>query len=208
MQRRRSIGVYSGTFDPIHSGHIAFAVEAMHTCGLDKVVFLPEPNPRNKYNVTELMHRLALITLAIEGMPGLESLKLTSERFTIRSTLPELRATFGDAYLTFLMGSDVAKSLGHWRDIKLLFADASLAIGLREKDDPDEIATMMRQLVQDQNMPINYVFISAARADMTSSRIRDGSADLSQLPPAVLQYIELHGLYGQTQDPVREYRQE
>ena len=195
MSEERQIGIYSGTFDPIHLGHIAFALQAMRDCGLDMVIFLPEPRPRNKQGVTKLSHRLELINLAIEDEPNLSVLRLTSPQFTVRGTLPKLQQEFGDAHLTFLMGSDVAKSLGYWKSIKTLLRCASLAIGLRENDNPDEIAASMEQLGQEQGIPVDYTLISTAKADVSSSKVRGESGGLSLLPPSVLAYIQKHGLY-------------
>src|SRR5262249_18397789 len=136
MSSQRHIGIYSGTFDPIHAGHVAFAAQAMRDCSLDAVIFLPEPKPRGKQNVTSLAHRCALIKLATEHEPNFSVLRLASPHFTVSDTLPKLQQKFVDAHLTFLMGSDVAKSLGHWEGVKTLLQHASITIGLRERDDP------------------------------------------------------------------------
>lgn len=189
------VGIYPGTFDPIHPGHVDFAIQAMRECGLDTVIFLPEPKPRSKQNVTRLSHRLALISLAIQSEPGLAVLRLNSQRFTVRSTLPKLESRFGGAHLTFLMGSDVARSLGHWIDVKNLLCHVSLAIGLRKDDNPEEITAAMDQLSRMHGVSIQYTVISAAHADTTSSEIRSSPTDSSQLPLSVLAYIQEHRLY-------------
>ncbi|HEU5121705.1 MAG TPA: adenylyltransferase/cytidyltransferase family protein, partial [Candidatus Saccharimonadales bacterium] len=67
----RRIGIYSGTFDPVHYGHIAFAASAIRACNLDEVVFLPEPQPRYKAGVTDIAHRLALLTMATAAQSNL-----------------------------------------------------------------------------------------------------------------------------------------
>lgn len=189
------VGIYSGTFDPIHPGHVAFAVAAMRACGLDKVVFLPDPKPRNKQNVTSLSHRLALIALTIESTPGLESLKLTSERFTVKGTLPKLQSLFPDAHLTLLMGSDVARSLEHWPNVRMLLYGASLAIGLRQDDDPDAIVASLDRLGRERGVPADYTLVTAEGGSLASSKVRSSADGLSQLPPAALAYINEHSLY-------------
>ena len=65
----KRIGIFAGTFDPVHKGHISFALQAIEAAGLDEVVFLPEPRPRHKQSVTDQSHRIAMINLAIKAYP-------------------------------------------------------------------------------------------------------------------------------------------
>lgn len=195
MNARRHIGIYAGTFDPIHPGHTAFAAQTMRECGLDTVAFLPEPRPRGKQNVTDIAHRLALVECAVGLVSGFEALAVASEHFTVKATLPEIRRVFGDARLTILMGSDVARSLHLWEDIRTLLCCTSLAIGIRINDDPNEVAQVMDQLSQAYGTPVSYALIRAANAAMTSSKIRSCAAGLSVLHPDVFSYIQEHSLY-------------
>lgn len=195
---QHSIGIYSGTFDPIHPGHIAFAEEAMRACCLDEVVFLPEQNPRGKNNVTDMIHRVALIQRATATIPGLRVMQLASERFTVRQTLPELRRIFSVSHLTFLVGSDVVRTfLYRWEGLDMLLGEVSFAIGLRANDSPEEMIDIMTQLSHDYNNPANYTLISTSEADLASSQLRNGVADMSRLHPGVLDYMQEHQLYAQ-----------
>jgi nicotinate-nucleotide adenylyltransferase len=63
------IGIYSGTFDPVHSGHISFALQSLKAAKLDKVYFLPERRPRNKQQVEHFGHRVAMLKRAIKPYP-------------------------------------------------------------------------------------------------------------------------------------------
>jgi len=195
VSNTQQIGIYAGTFDPVHLGHIAFAEQAMRDCQLDKVIFLPEPAPRNKKNVTNITHRLDLIALAIASEPNFDLLRLAAPHFSVRRTLPELQQKFADADLTFLMGSDIAKSLEHWVDIQTLLQRASIAVGLRGNDNPAELTTIMEQLSHTHGVPIQYALISAPKANISSSGIRAGKDYRLHLPTAVSAYIEEHALY-------------
>lgn len=196
MERRT--GIYSGTFDPVHPGHIAFAEEAMQACSLDEVIFIPEQNPRGKEHVTDISHRIALIERATEAIAGLRVVQLASEQFNVAQTLPELHRTFGDSNLTLLVGSDIARTfLYRWDGLDTLLTDVSLAIGMRSNDDPDEIATIMNRLAHDYGIPIDYTLISTPEADIASSQIRNGTADMSRLHPGMLAYMQQHQLYTQ-----------
>ena len=196
MERRT--GIYSGTFDPIHQGHIAFAEEAMRVCGLDEVIFIPEQKPRGKEHVTDISHRIALIERATAAIAGLRVVRLATEQFNVEHTLPELHQTLGDSNLTLLVGSDIARTfLYRWEGLDTLLADVSLAIGMRSDDNPDEITTIMDQLEHDYGIPVDYTLISTPEADIASSQIRNGTADLSRLHPGMLAYMQEHRLYTQ-----------
>lgn len=197
MQRRT--GIYSGTFDPIHQGHIAFAQEALRACKLDEVIFLPEHSPRNKDGVTGISHRIALIERATAAIPVLRVIGLTSQQFTVQHTLPELYQTFSNSHLTLLAGSDVVRaSLRYWKGIDVLLRKMPLAIGLRSNDSPAEIATILSRLSQDLGIAVDYTIVSAPHADMTASQIRISPAALSRLNPDMVDYIQKHRLYART----------
>lgn len=199
MERRT--GIYSGTFDPIHPGHIAFAKESMRLCGLDEVVFLPEQKPRGKQQVTRMEHRVAMIERAIEAVDGLRVMQLASEQFTVRQTLPELRRIFGGSQLTFLIGIDVVRtSLGQWEELNTLLCEVSFAIGLRSNDTPEDIMEVVDDISSRCAMPVEYTLVATPEADMASSHIRHGMVTKSRLFPNVLEYMQKHQLYTQAND--------
>ena len=161
------IGIYSGTFDPVHDGHIAFAREASRICSLDKVIFLPEAVPRNKINVTDIATRFVQLQENLSKLPNLEVLDLEQSNFTIKQTLPELQRLFAGAELTLLIGSDVARSLDRWPDIDRLLETVSLAVGMRGDDAQDELKDMMRKLSFGD---VTYVFTDYPH--LSSSQLR------------------------------------
>lgn len=196
MTVKQHIGIYSGTFDPIHNGHITFAIETRNTCGLNEVFFMPEPQPRLKDTVTSLEHRIALIQTATTGIDGLSILEPTSERFSVTTTLPMLRDTFQDSYLTLLIGSDIVRTLARdWQDLPALLRDVSLAIGMRGNDTRDEIAAILAKLEQDLDVKIDYTLIDTTDTQVASSKVRQSIAELSHLNPKVTDYIRKHNLY-------------
>lgn len=183
------IGIYPGTFDPVHAGHIAFATAALLECQLDEVVFLPEKTPRGKQNVTATAHRVALLEKAIENTAGLRVAALASERFTVKQTLPELRALFGDAELTLLLGSDVALSLPYWPDVDVLLQEMQIAVGMRAGDSRQEIIEILRFT----KSPATYTVIETEHPHFTSSQVRSGKTAL--FSPGVAEYARAHSLY-------------
>jgi nicotinate-nucleotide adenylyltransferase len=195
---KRRTGIYSGTFDPVHPGHVAFAEAAMQICNLDEVVFVPERMPRGKERVTDISHRIALIERATAATAGLRAIQLVSKQFDVERTLPELYRTFGEDELTFLVGSDVVRTfLYRWAGLDILLANNSLAIGMRSNDDRDEITTIMDHLEHDYDIPVDYTLISTPEAGIASSQIRNSKIDMSRLHPRVLAYMQEHHLYVQ-----------
>src|SRR5258708_32608937 len=102
----KTIGILSGSFDPIHAGHISLALAALEKADLQAVYFLPEPLPRRKTGVTHIAHRIAMLTRALQAFPQLQVLELPDRQFTIARSLPRLKQRFAGRDLCFIMGSD------------------------------------------------------------------------------------------------------
>jgi nicotinate-nucleotide adenylyltransferase len=170
---KQRIGVYSGTFDPIHAGHIAFADATQKVCALDRVIFLPEKQPREKQHVSDIAERLALLDQATEPYKNLHVQQLESAQFSVQHTLPELRRLLGDANFTLLVGSDVVRTfLYRWEGLATLLAEVSLAIGMRAGDSQGEMLKIIHELEQTYKIPTTYTFIVAPHADLASSHFR------------------------------------
>lgn len=180
----RRIGIFPGVFDPVHNGHIAFAIAAQKAANLDAVYIIPESNPWHKTNVTPLRHRIAMVRLMTTDQPALQPLRLGIDRFTVSAMVHELHRHFNDAELYLLVGSDVALySLRNWQDSEQLLTAMQLIIGLRTAD-----ATALDQLHQ---------MYTTAQIVTT-----DAAADRSSLicqslhpHPAVATYIQHNQLY-------------
>ncbi|HSX23880.1 MAG TPA: adenylyltransferase/cytidyltransferase family protein [Candidatus Saccharimonadales bacterium] len=195
----KKIGIFAGTFDPIHDGHIAFAQAALDA-GLEKVMFLPEPRPRRKQGVRALEHRRAMVRLAIahEGRYGI--IALEQARFTVHETLPKLQARFAGYQLVLLFGADVISHIASWPHVGAMVNVAELMIAARLRDMSDLTATL-HTLEKTRNLRFRYEIIHPAYEEVTSSTIRlllkrDKAAD--GLPPAVQRYIKRHKLYSTT----------
>lgn len=191
----RRIGIYSGTFDPVHVGHLTFGNAALHACQLDEVIFIPEPAPRNKTSVTDIRHRLAMLNLAVAPHPGIRALTLETPRFTIAETLPALRRMFPDAELALLIGSDAAKTLLYrWEGLEQLLPEIEFAVGLRDTDTPRDVAKVMKQVAFIYQQPARHTVVPVSKvAKVSSSGARNG--DFAALPPEVKAYIRLNDLY-------------
>ncbi len=170
---KRRIGIYTGTFDPIHEGHLAFSHEAARLCNLDKVIIIPETNPRKKPGATDIETRLRLIQRATAAHTHIETMSLETPRFTVKDTLPEIEQRFTDATLTLLVGSDIVHTfLYRWEGLDELLTRTSLAIGMREGDMIEDMDAVINHLERQYDIAISYTFIHTSHAAISSSSIR------------------------------------
>ncbi len=130
----KRVGIYAGTFDPVHSGHVTFALQALQTAQLDKVYFLPERQPRHKHGVEHFGHRVAMLKRATRPHPQFDVLETVDINFSTVRTLPKLQQQFKGRQLVFLFGSDVVEGMPAWPNVSQLLASSELVIGLRGHD--------------------------------------------------------------------------
>jgi len=168
----RHIGIYSGTFDPVHEGHIAFAKEAIDLFHLDKVVFLPEKKPRQKQKVSDISRRQESLNEVLLSEPKLESHILRTDQFTVLETLPELHQLFSGSRFTLLMGSDVALHLPTWKNLPLLLKDSPILVAMREGDSIPVIKQVFQDLEGSLGNPIRYTIIDSPKPSLRSSVLR------------------------------------
>lgn len=133
------IGIYAGTFDPIHAGHVAFALQAIEKANLDEVVIMPERRPRFKDGPEHYGHRIAMVKRAIRPHDKLSVLETVERYFTVRKTLPQLKRIFRDADLVLLAGSDVAEHIPDWYDAETLLRTVELVVGVRGSQSPEVV---------------------------------------------------------------------
>ena len=139
MKTRPKIGIYAGTFDPVHAGHITFAIQSLSAAGLNKVYFLPERRPRQKKGVEHFAHRVAMLKSALKPYPEFEVMEMVDISFSSEYTLPRLKSQLPDVELVYLFGSDVVKGMDQWPGVAGLLKNTELVIGLRFQDDRDAI---------------------------------------------------------------------
>lgn len=193
----KRVGIFAGSFDPIHEGHIAFAKQATSECKLDKVFFLVEPRPRRKQGVKALEHRAKMVQLAVRKEPRMGSIMLEQTRFTTTETLPILKARFKGADLFLLFGDDVLKHLADWPHVDELLGGVSFIIGVR-KSPITKIRTTIRTIEKTRGIKINYTVFKSTTPDVSSTQIRLSLKCGNQptgLPGSVEAYIKTHHLY-------------
>lgn len=193
MPDRQRWGVFGGTFDPLHIGHLVAAETVRHDLGLDRVLFVVAHVPWQKVDdrpVTESAHRLAMVEAALASLPGLEASDVEIRRggnsYTA-DTLAELAGADRDLYL--VLGSDAAQGLPSW-------------------ERPDGIRDAAQIVVVDRpgsngSVPPpgwSWTTVSSPLLDVSSSdlreRLEEGKPVRFLIPDVVLDYAAAHGLYG------------
>lgn len=180
----KKIGLYSGVFDPIHNGHIAFAELAIEQGKVDEVYFMVEPKPRRKQSVTPLKHRLAMVRAAIKDKPNLNVLSIDQPTFSARHTLPFLQASFTGSSLCLLMGSDLFAFVESWPDYTQLRSAVNFGIARRR----DETVNISKLAPGDWLVESPYPHIS-------SSQVRSSTAGQDAIPQSVAIYLAKTKLY-------------
>jgi nicotinate-nucleotide adenylyltransferase len=190
------VGFYSGTFDPVHVGHIEFALEALRQADLFKVLLLPETTPREKEGVTHLSQRIDMLKMACEPYDALEVKTLPNEQFTVQHTLPLLQEMYPSNRLVFLCGSDVVKTfLYRWEGLTTLLEQTDVIIGLRGNDTKQDMAKIFDELKASEGIAARYIVLRSPRHHLAATMVRNNVHTIDDLNPAVAAYIVTNDLY-------------
>lgn len=185
------LGIYGGTFDPVHVGHIVAATEVRHRLGLDRVLLVPAGDPWQKQGevVATASDRLAMVSVAVDGVDGLEVSALEVERDGPSVTADTLDALEGaDRALFLILGADAVANLPNWKrldDTRLL---ATVVVVEREGERAEPPGPGWR---------VEHVAIP--RLDVSSTdlraRLRAGEPVDGLIPPSVVALIRSRHLY-------------
>jgi nicotinate-nucleotide adenylyltransferase len=198
---RKQIGLFGGTFDPPHLGHLILASEAYSQLGLDRLLWILTPDPPHKQEqlISPVEHRLAMVKLAIVDNPIFELSRVELDRPGPHYTLDTVEAIsekYPDADITPIIGGDSLRDLPKWHKSKeLLYACHWVGVMRRPGEEPD-----LRDL--EDKLPgisskVHYV--DAPLLEIASREIRNRAATGKPfryyLPLPVFEYIEEHELY-------------
>ena len=197
---RQRVGVFGGTFDPIHYGHLVAAEEVRHVCRLNKVVFMPAGTPPHKMGQTVSLaeHRLIMVDIAVRSNPYFECSDIDIRRegpsYTV-NLLEHLHQQWPDTDLYFIMGRDSLANLPTWYQPHRLGALARLVVVDRPRYEVD--LAQLEAAVPGLGDALQFVpipGIAFASSDI-QRRVRDSRPIKYQLPEAVEAYIYAQGLY-------------
>lgn len=200
MSKNR-IGVFGGTFDPPHIGHLILAGEAVHQFDLSRLLWVLTPHPPHKQDVplTPLAHRLAMLQGVIAGNPVFELSRLEMERpgphYTV-DTIRLLAEREPQAEIVLLIGGDSLRDLPTWRLAPDLVTAVSKIGVMRRPGSFTDLRALESQL---PGVTEKIQFIDALLQPVSSSelrrRIAAGEMYRYYVPPSVYEYIEAHHLY-------------
>jgi nicotinate-nucleotide adenylyltransferase len=190
----RRLGLFGGTFDPPHVGHLALAEVARERLRLDEVRFIPSGQPPHKRGggVTPARHRLAMTRLAVRGNPAFTTSTLETRRggpsFTVE-TLRRVAAEEPPAHLFLLMGADSLKEFATWRDPQAIRRLATLVVAVRPGGGRSHGRRRDRRVVHLENPGLDI------SSSLVRSRVRAGRSVRYLVPESVRTYVLRHGLY-------------
>jgi nicotinate-nucleotide adenylyltransferase len=194
------IGLLTGTFDPIHLGHVALAQAAMRACALDEVWFLVNADPAHKLSATPYSDRLAMVELAIAGQVGLQVyLGPQAEAPHVISTFEAIESEYPGSSVVYILGADTFARLDRWQDVQSVVTNASYAVAFRLGTPRHAIADLKLRLgeLAGRLHISQFEFDDHGLASSTDIRrkVRAGERSLA-LDPRVQDYIASHQLYG------------
>mgnify|MGYP002025311362 FL=1 len=189
------IGLFGGTFDPPHLGHLAAALAAYDQLELDLVLFVVANDPWQKteagIEVTPAQHRLEMVKVAVSDFDGLraDDSEINRGGLTYTSiTLQEMKVVFPNSDLFLLVGGDVAAELDTWKDTDLIRDNTTLVV----VDRPGYLGA---------EPPAGWKFkrVIAETPDIAGTEIRfrsrRGAEVKTMVSESVKSYIDEHGLY-------------
>jgi nicotinate-nucleotide adenylyltransferase len=211
------LGIFGGTFDPVHIAHLRCAEEAREVLGLDRVVFIPAAAPPHKRHqpVAAAAHRLAMLRLALAGNRAFRASALELERSgpsysvdTVRRLRTELPA---GTRMVFLLGLDAFRDIHTWKEHRVLLAMADFAIFARPGYQMRTLRSVLpvatrrdfcyganQQTLRHQSGS-QVRFLNLTALDISASAIRQrvtrGQSIRYLVPLRVERYIARHRLY-------------
>lgn len=202
-EKPERIGVFGGSFDPVHMGHLTIAQDAVEQLELDRLIFVPAAVPPHKqsHTLADGKHRLEMLRLAAESNPAFEvsdmELKRGGVSYTFE-TMQQVQAEHPGAELFFIIGLDSLVELHLWRDIDALLEQCTVVPFARGGENPQDAADKIR-LSGDWKAKLMKRLIRIHEIEISASEIRmrlaEGLSIRYLVPPEVEMYIFEHGLY-------------
>jgi nicotinate-nucleotide adenylyltransferase len=211
---RLRLGIFGGTFDPIHVGHLDAAAAAHDALGLDETLLLPShvPPHRSADPRATMFHRFAMVALATDGLSACRACDLELRRTGLSYSYETLAALHADGWapsqLFFILGADAFAEIAQWRQFDRVVEGTNLAVVGRTGTSLESalartpLRPRVRPLDQarEPSATTGVYLIEAATRDVSSTQVRAelaaGRSIARLVPEAVERHIIRHGLYG------------
>lgn len=198
------LGIFGGTFDPVHYGHLLLAESCREQCRLDAVWFMPAAAPPHKLGrtVSDASARIEMLQLATGGHGSFAVSRIEVERggvsFTV-DTLTAVRLEQPEAELFLLMGADTLEDLPNWREPRRVLELATPAVVRRAGSPAPRFEVIADLLTAERLHLAKSCQVEMPLVEISSTDIRQrasaGRSIRYLTPRAVEKYIEAHGLY-------------
>ena len=204
------IGVFGGTFDPVHLGHLILAEQCRDNAKLDQVLFVPAllPPHKQRQSLTSFAQRVEMLLLAISGHAPFRVDELEKERtgpsYTVDTVSQLQRQRPGDE-LCFIIGSDSLHDLPLWYQPRRILELATLLVVARADFPAFSAQELKESLKLGEDFALRYQVIEAPLITIASrdirQRITEGRSVRYMVPRAVEVYIQQKGLYRNDKAP-------
>jgi nicotinate-nucleotide adenylyltransferase len=202
ISEREKIGIFGGTFDPIHYGHLFAAEEARSALSLSRVIFVPSGNsPHKNYaSMASAEDRYAMTSIAVKDNPNFEISRIETDRagasYTA-DTLHELARIRPEADFFLITGLDAALDIPNWHKPREILSSCTVVVVAR----PGYIRDKIREL--DDIMRDSYLILDTDLIDISATKIRQyvsaGRCVRYMTPDPVCRYIMEKKLYHGTE---------
>ncbi|UCF78631.1 MAG: nicotinate-nucleotide adenylyltransferase [Candidatus Eiseniibacteriota bacterium] len=190
------IGLFGGTFDPIHVGHLIIAEQARESLGLSKVIFVPSGVPPHKHHrrISDAASRLEMTRLAIEGNEHFElsdfEVGHEAASFTVE-TVHHFKRTLGQQVELFLiLGADSILEISTWKEPEKLLSQCRPVVAGRPGYDLGKLEPELRKRVR----ILEGVLVDVSSTDIRS-RVASGRSIRYLVPASVASFISERKLY-------------
>ncbi len=197
----KKYGIFGGSFNPIHYGHLMICEYIKEEMGLDKVIFIPTGNPPHKDLGVSAEDRYEMVRLAISPNPDFEISDIETTRANLSytvDTIRELKKIYKEEKLYFLIGLDSLFQLKTWKKIGDLSQEIEFVVALRPGYiHKEEINNEIDFLRDNFGTKINLIKTPLYEISSTDlrDRIHEGKSLRYLIPKKVLDYIEESGFY-------------
>lgn len=207
---RKRIGIFGGTFDPVHLGHLILAEQCREQARLDQVWFVPSARPPHKLDreLAPFAQRVEMLTLALAGYPVFQIHELEKDRpgpsFTV-DTLAELQRRHPEFDFHLILGSDCLPDLPNWHEPARLAQQAGLLIVSRPSWPVWPADRLRAALGLPMHVTLRQQEVQVPLLEISSRDLRrrcaEGRSIRYLVPRSVECYIDNHHLYREAPQP-------
>ncbi|WP_343585015.1 nicotinate (nicotinamide) nucleotide adenylyltransferase [Flavobacterium sp.] len=189
------IGLYFGTYNPIHVGHLIIANHMAEFADLDQIWMVVTPhNPlKKKATLLDDQQRLQMVFLATEDYPKIKpsdiEFKLPQPSYTV-ITLAHLQEKYPNHEFSLIMGEDNLKTLHKWRNYEVILENHNIYVYPRISDEPENVELKSHSKIHVIDAPIVEISSTFIR-----NSIKEGKNIQPLLPPKVWEYIDHNNFY-------------